>query len=88
MVMPKTRPLYTGASLNLRDRVLSEVEKNSFIDLPGKWGHSRLVPSKTVGPSPGGCGEFHSSGSRVGLLIRLECALPSSVSVALEVIKL
>ena len=48
MVMPKTRPLYTGASLNLRDRVLSEVEKNGFIALPGK--HSRLMPSKMCVP--------------------------------------
>ena len=46
--MLKTRPLYTGAGLNLRDRVLSEVEKNGFIALPGK--HSRLVPSKMCVP--------------------------------------
>ena len=30
--------LYTGAELNLRDRVVGEVEKNSFITLPGKAG--------------------------------------------------
>ena len=30
--------LNTGAESNLRDRVLSEVEKDSFIALPGKGG--------------------------------------------------
>ena len=33
--MLKTWPLCTGAESNLRGRVLSEVEKNSFIALPG-----------------------------------------------------
>ena len=51
--MPKTQPLYTSAELNLADRILGEVEKNSFIALPGKGGHSGLLPSKTVCPHPG-----------------------------------
>ena len=34
----------------LRDRVLGEVEKNSFIALPGKGGHSGLMPSKLCVP--------------------------------------
>ena len=56
----------------LRDRVLGEVEKNSFIALPGKGGDSRLLPSKTVGPNPGGFSEeFYNNGSRPGLLIRI-----------------
>ena len=38
------QPLFTGAGLNLGERVLSEVERNSFIALPGKGGHSRLMP--------------------------------------------
>ena len=42
----KIWPLYISARLNLRDRVLGEVEKNSFIALPGKGGHSGLVPSR------------------------------------------
>ena len=42
--------LYTGAKSNLRDRVLGEVEKNSFTALPGKGGHSGLMPSKPVSP--------------------------------------
>ena len=81
MVMPKTRPLYTGASLNLRDRVLSEVEKNGFIALPGK--HSRLMPSKMCVPkkkkkcpNPGGFGECYSSGSRVGVTDQIRVCTP------------
>ena len=43
--MPKTQPLCTSAKSNLGDRVLGEVEKNSFIALPGKRGHSRFLSS-------------------------------------------
>ena len=72
--MSKAWPLCTGAESNLRDRVLGEVEMNSFIALPGKGGHSGLLPLKTGCPHPGGFDEgFYSSGSRVGLLIRLGC---------------
>ena len=49
--MPKTRPLGTSAKSNLADRVLGEEEKNSFIALPGKGGHSGLTPLKTVCPT-------------------------------------
>ena len=56
-VMPKARPLCTSAKSNLRDRVLGEVEKNSFIALPGKGGHSRLVPLKIMCPNLGKFGE-------------------------------
>ena len=42
---PKAFP-YIGVKLNLRDRVLGEVEKNSFSALPVKRGHSGLTPSK------------------------------------------
>ena len=84
MMMSKTRPLCTGATSNLGDRVLGEVEKKSFIALPGRGGHSRLMPSKTVCPNPGGFGEeFYSNGSRVGLLIRIRvCAGPASFNLA------
>ena len=34
--MLKTRPLCIGAESSLRDRVMGEVEKDSFIGLPGK----------------------------------------------------
>ena len=63
--------------MNLGDTVLGEVEKNIFTALPGKRGHSRLVPLKTACPNPGGFGEeFYISGSRVELLIRV-CAGPA-----------
>ena len=35
-----------NTKLNLKDRVLGELEKHSFIALPGKGGHSRLIPPK------------------------------------------
>ena len=73
-LMPKAQPLYTGAELNLGDKVLGEVEKNSFIALPGKVGHSGLLPQKTTYPNPGGFDEeFYSNSSRVGFLTRLGC---------------
>ena len=37
--------LYTSAKSNLRDRVLGEVEKDSFITLPGKGGHNGFLIS-------------------------------------------
>ena len=68
----KTRPLCTNAEMSLKDRVLGEVEKNSFIALPGRKGHSSLVPLKTVCPNPGRFGEeLYSNGSRVGLLMSI-----------------
>ena len=36
VLMLKTCSLYAGAESNLRDRIWGEVEKNSFIALPGK----------------------------------------------------
>ena len=45
-LMTKTWPLCTSDRLNLRDRVLDEVEKNSFIALPWRKDHSRLLPLK------------------------------------------
>ena len=33
------------------DRVLNEVEKDSFTTLPGKAGHSSLLPQKTECPN-------------------------------------
>ena len=40
------QPLCTCAWLDLGDRVLGEVGRNNFIALPGKGGHSRLMPSR------------------------------------------
>ena len=75
--------LYTSAQLNLRDRVLAEVEKDSFIALPGKGGHSGLLPRKTMCLNLGGFDEeFHSNSSRVGLLTRLGCVQGLRLSVS------
>ena len=57
-------PLYTGSELNLRDRVLGEAEKNRFIALPRKGGHSGLMPSRLCVPIGGGSEESYSNGSR------------------------
>ena len=51
ILMLKAQPLCTSAKSNLGDRVLGEAETNSFIALPGKEGHSGLLPPKTV-PTP------------------------------------
>ena len=47
-VTKSSASLYTSDESNLRDRVLGEVEKKSFIALPGKGGHNGLLPRKTV----------------------------------------
>ena len=74
-VMLRAWPLCTGAELNLSDRVLDEVEKDSFIILPGKGGHSGLLLGKAACPHLGGLGkEFSNNTSlRLGLLTRLGC---------------
>ena len=62
----------TGAELNRRDRVLVEIEKNSSIALPGKWGYCRLMASKLCAPIQGDL--LRSFIATVGLLIRTrEC---------------
>lgn len=48
LLTPKTQPLCCGAQLNLGDRFLGEVEKNSFFALPGKTGPSGLLLLKIV----------------------------------------
>ena len=71
-MMPKSQPLCTGAELNLKDRVLGEVEKNNFIVLPGTGGHSGLMTSKTVCPHPGDLVRiFIAQVQRVRLIIRI-----------------
>ena len=66
--MPKTQSLCTSAESNLKDRVLGEVEKNSSIALPGKWGYCRLMASKLCSPIQGDL--LRSFIATVGLLIR------------------
>ena len=56
--------LYTGAKSHLGDRVLDKVEKESFITLPGKGGHSGLLPRKTLSPLGEDNEKFYSSGSK------------------------
>ena len=59
--MAKSQPLCTSAKSNPRDRVLGNVEKNSFTALPGKGGPIRLLPLQTMCRNPGGFDEgFHS----------------------------
>ena len=57
-------PLFPDTKLNLGDRVLGEVKKNSFIALPGKGVHSWLMPSKLCVPTWRGSEEFSSNGSK------------------------
>ena len=51
VLMPKTRSLCPSAELNRGDRVLGEVEKNSFIALPGKGGYGGLMTQKLCVPT-------------------------------------
>ena len=46
--------LYTGAKSKLGNRALDEVEKDIFIALSGKGGHSGLMPLKPSVPTWGG----------------------------------
>lgn len=81
--MPKLG-LCACARLNLRDRVLSEIENDSFIALLGKGGHSGLM-LKTVCPNMGVRfgEEFYSDGSRSRLLIRMGVCAGPAISVHL-----
>ena len=50
-MVAEIRPLHTGAGWSLGDRVLGEVERNSFIALLGRGGHSGLMPTRLVCPA-------------------------------------
>ena len=70
-VTESSASLYTGAESNPGDRVLGEVEKDSFIALPGKGEHTGLLSRKTMCPDPRGFdGGFYNGGSKVGSLTR------------------
>ena len=51
--MAEFQSLSISTKLNLRDRVFGEAG-NNFTALPGKEGHSRLMPSKLCFPTQGG----------------------------------
>ena len=68
VLMPKTHPLHTGAKSNLRDRVLGEIEKNSFIALSGKEGRKLCV--SIMEDLVRSC---YSNDGRIGLLRRIKC---------------
>ena len=78
IVMPKTWLLCTSAESNLRDGVLSEIEKKSFVALPGKGGQ-QCIPALENYSTPGGFGEeFYSGCLRVGLLTKIRvCVEPA-----------
>ena len=57
-------PQSAGAKVKCRDRVLGKGEKDSFITLPGKGGHSKL---KMVPPLEGARGWFYSLESGIGI---------------------
>ena len=72
----KAWPLCTNtrAKSNLGDRVLDEIEKDSFIPLPGKGRHTRLLSQKAMYLNPKELNEgFYNSKSKVGSLTRLGC---------------
>ena len=80
VMMPESHPLWIlsaplcilSAELNLEDRIQGEVEKNSFITLPGKGGHSGLMTSKTACPHPGDLVRiFIAQVQRARLMIRI-----------------
>ena len=71
-VMLKTRPLCTGTESNLRDRVLGEIEKKSFI-LPSKGEHSGLMSQKLCVPTQEDSVRSFIPSSRVGLLTSFRC---------------
>ena len=64
------RPLSARAELKHRDRGLGKGEKNSFIALPGKGGHSRLMCCRLCLPAPTGknCKELYSKKRRKQVL--------------------
>ena len=72
--MPKIWPLCAGAKSNRETRASCEAEKDCFIALPGKGGHSAFMALETACTNLVGFGkELYSSGSSMRLLIRLGC---------------
>lgn len=76
VLMLKTWPLCTGAKLNLGDRVLDKIEKNSLIVFLGKVGHRGLLPLETVCPILKGLMRGFMAVVLMGLLTRFGGAVP------------
>ena len=69
-VIKSSAPLHTSA--RFRDRALAEVEKDSFITLPGKGIHREILLRNPMCSSSGEFrAKFYGKGSRVDLLIRV-----------------
>ena len=79
--MSEAQPLCTtSAKLNLGDRVLGDVEKDSFIALPGKGGQNGLLHWKATCPNQGGFDEeFYSNSSRVEVADKIRVCAGSQV---------
>ena len=60
--MRKSQFLFTDAEWDTGDRVLGEIEKNSFIALPGRGGHGRLMLLNNYVAHLGGFEEFNTKG--------------------------
>ena len=70
LVTESSASLYTGVELNPRDRILGEVEKDSFIALPGKGRHGGFCFVKLCLTSKELDEGFYNNGSKVGSLTR------------------
>ena len=67
------RSLSISTKLNLGDRVFGEAE-NSFTALPGKEGHSKLIPSKLCVPAQSGVEESYCNGLGSRVVDKDRCA--------------
>ena len=77
----KAWPLCTNtrAESNLGDRVLDEIEKDSFIPLSSKGRHIRLLPQKPMYLNPKELNEgFYNRKSKMGSLTRLRLSRAST----------
>ena len=64
--MESLASLYTNAKSNLRNKVLSEVEKDGSTTLPGKGRQTGLLSRKTMCSTLGGCDEgFYNNNSKL-----------------------
>ena len=85
-MMAKTQPLCPRAEPNFGDSVLDEIEKTSFIALPGRGDRQQAPALKSCVSQPGRIWwGVSSSGSRAGLLGKVRmCAGPAPLSSGLK----